>query len=811
MLAEPYIQRIADEASITAAQADRAVGLFANGATIPFVARYRKDVTGGLGEEQLETVFARFQHWSDFADRKQFVLETIEKQGQLDDGLRARIEQCFDRGLLEDLYLPYKKARRSKATTAREQGLAPLAELIWRQATTDKPVAEVAEEFVDKAKGVASADDAITGAKHIIAERIAINPEFRSRLRADMLKTGSIRTTGTRITEKTKTKYETYYDYTEKVSDIPSHRFLAVQRGVKEGKLRLEIAMDDAAFVASILDHILESAESEFATLIREAAEDAYHRLLRPSIVNDILKTIQRRADEEAVRVFRANAENLLLAPPAGKIAVIGLDPGHKSGCKLAAVNEHGAYLESAVIFPTPPESKIEEAEAALSALIDKHGIKGIAIGSGTGSREAATFVRQFLAKRNDDVFWALINEAGASIYSASPLAREEYPDIDVTIRGAVSIAHRLQNPIAELVKIEPKHIGVGQYQHDVDQRILRESLHRCVVNCVSRVGVDLNTASAQLLRYVSGIKGKIARNIVRHREANGGFSRREQLLEVEGIGPKVYEQSAGFLRIQNGEEPLDGTGVHPEAYPVVAKLAEVSGVDYPVLIGNPAPLNSVDLEKFVTGNIGVMTLEDIREELARPCRDPRSEFRAPKFDDAVYTVDALEEGRDVEGVVTNVTDFGAFVDIGVQQDGLIHLSELANHFVRDPHSVVRVGDIVRVRVIKVDKEKPRISLSMKALQPASASQNRGRAQRRSAQSEGDAASASGDRSGSRSSKPRDRARSARKRKRKSGSQRGGRRPQQEKPAESSKQPASGKMNTLLADQLAELRDKFGS
>ncbi len=804
MLDEAYINLIAREARVPAEKAKRTVMLFDGGATIPFVARYRKDVTGGLDEERLERVYARFEYWTEFVSRKQFILETIEKQKQLDDGLRERIMNCYDRGALEDLYLPYKKARRTKATVARERGLAPLAEILWHQPPHEQTLEEMAAEFVDASKGVNTPEEAIAGAEHIVSERVALSPDIRTRLRKSMLDFGTIKTSAAKSSGDGQSKFEGYHNFEETIREIPSHRFLAVQRGVKEGKLRLEIEMDDTAFIEEIIEGLVGHHESVYVAPLRRAVDDAYHRVLRPSIVNDVLKTVQRRADEEAVRVFRSNAENLLLAAPAGKIPVIGLDPGHKSGCKLAVVDEHGAYIESAVIFPTPPEEKIEEATAVLSALIDKHGIRGIAVGSGTGSRESAAFVRQVLAKRDDGVIWALVNEAGASIYSASPLAREEYPDIDVTIRGAVSIAHRLQDPLAELVKIEPKHIGVGQYQHDVDQRVLRDTLHRCVVNCVSRVGVNLNTASAQLLRYVSGIRGKLARNIVRHREANGSFKNRQELLAIEGIGPKVFEQSAGFLRIQNGDEPLDATGIHPEAYSVVSQLAEAAGVDCPSLIGKGGGLDSIDLSAFVSDTIGLLSLEDIREELARPARDPRSEFRAPNFDDAVYTVDQLEEGKDVEGVVTNVTDFGAFVDIGVKQDGLVHLSELAPHFVRDPHTVVRVGDIVKVRVIKVEKDKPRISLSMKALlppkeaQPSSGRRRRGQPGR--ADGDGSGVKQGGD--GRKPARGKPRGNGGRRDK---GSQ--GKRPAKSGGKPKAKEPSS--MNTALADQLAALRDKF--
>lgn len=719
MIEDRFLHLISNHARVPVNRVAKTIELFDGGATIPFIARYRKDATGNLNETQLEAIADQHAYFAELASRRAHVLDTIAKQGQLTEALKTAIVECVDRDLLEDLYLPYKKAKRTKATVAREKGLAPLADFIWDQTPGDHPLEAFAQGFVRAEKAVASVEEAMEGAKHILAEKVSVDLDARALVRDRMQKHGNITAHPTKNCEGKHTKFETYYTFSEPVAKIPSHRYLAIHRGVKDGFLRMELAIDDAQTIAELLERYLKSPDGEFAPHVREVVEDSYHRLLRPSIENEVVRQVQERADAEAIRVFRENAQNLLLAPPAGAMTVIGVDPGLKSGCKLAVVDATGTFVESATIFPSPPQNDVENSEKVLLALIEKHQAKAVAIGNGTGSREVAKFVRQTLAKASaDGVFMLLVNEAGASIYSASKIARDEFPNLDVTVRGAISIARRMQDPLAELVKIDPRHIGVGQYQHDVNQRALREGLHKTVVSCVNAVGVDVNTASAPLLKYVSGIQSDTAASIVAFRAERGAFRNRQQLLEVQGVGPKVFEQCAGFLRVRGGDQPLDATGIHPEAYPIVEQLAGRLGVDVPALLEQPSQVDGIDLHAFENESVGAFTLQDIRQELHKPGRDPRREFKVPKFLDGVDSVGALEEGMEIEGVVTNVTDFGAFVDVGVHQDGLVHLSELANRFVQDPRDVVRVGDIVKVKVIKVDKALPRISLSMKALLP---------------------------------------------------------------------------------------------
>lgn len=719
MLEPKFITRIAEEIALKEEQITRVIELFDGGSTIPFVARYRKDVTGGLDEVQLEAIQDRAQYFASLAQRRDSILETVEKQGKLTDELKAEIQACFDRTRLEDLYLPFKPARRTKATVAREKGLEPLADFLMKQIVLEGAIELFAEKYVNREKAVSSPEEALEGAGFIVAERINNDADTRALVRARMLDEGMIKAHPTKNADGKKTKYETYYNFSEPVGKIPSHRLLAVMRGVKEGVLRMELVIDDEIMIADILARYLKEPGSPFEKYLKEIVRDSYNRLLRPSIENEVLGIVRERAEAEAIRVFRENAENLLLLAPAGQITVIGVDPGLRTGCKLAVVDKTGELREHATIFPAPPRNDTETAEKILVELIDKHNVRAVAIGNGTGSREVSTFIRDVLRRlKRDNLFSVLVNEAGASIYSASKLARAEFPDLDVTVRGAISIARRLQDPLAELVKIDPRHVGVGQYQHDVNQKSLREGLRTTVISCVNKVGVDLNTASVALLRYVSGIPSNVAENIVEFRAKSGAFKSRNQLMDVDGIGEKVFEQCAGFLRVSNGENVLDNTGIHPEAYPIVERIAETVQMKVGELLKEPKVLDGIDLMQFASDVIGRYTLSDIRHELLKPGRDPRTEFKVPKFLDDVTSVEQLEPGMVMEGVVTNVTDFGAFVDIGVHQDGLVHLSELTNRFVEDPRQIVKVGEIVRVKVIKVDKELPRISLSMKALIP---------------------------------------------------------------------------------------------
>lgn len=719
MLESRFVERIAKETSLAVKQVTRTIDLFNGGATIPFVARYRKDTTGNLDEVQLEAVQKRMGYFASLSHRCDSILQSIQKQDKLTDELKAKIEACIDRTRLEDLYLPFKPARRTKATAAKEKGLEPLADFIMAQTITDETIESFAEKFIDTEKSVSSVEEALEGACFIIAERISNDADIRVLVRGRMLDEGLIKAHPTKNAEGKKTKFATYYNFTEPVAKIPSHRFLAVLRGVKEGSLRMELIIEDENMIGEVLAHILKEPGSVFAKYLNETAHDSYHRLLRPSIENEALAVVRERSEKEAIHVFRENAENLLLMPPAGRISVIGVDPGLRTGCKLALMDETCALIEHATIYPTPPRNDVEGAEKTLLDMIQRHDVRGIAIGNGTGSREVSVFIREALKKLEaKDIFSVLVNEAGASIYSASKLARAEFPDLDVTIRGAISIARRLQDPLAELVKIDPRHVGVGQYQHDVNQKNLREGLRTTVESCVNKVGVDLNSASAPLLRYVSGIQANVSENIVQFRAKNGKFTNRRHLMEVEGIGAKVFEQCAGFLRIGNDGSVLDNTSIHPEAYEVVEHIAKSVNMTVDELVKEPKVLEGLDLSEFITDVIGEHTLADIRQELLKPGRDPRTEFKVPKFLDGITEVAQLEEGMVMEGVVTNVTDFGAFVDIGVHQDGLVHLSELTTRFVRDPRQVVKVGEIVTVKVIKVDKELPRISLSIKALIP---------------------------------------------------------------------------------------------
>ncbi|MBI3117739.1 MAG: helix-hairpin-helix domain-containing protein, partial [Candidatus Hydrogenedentes bacterium] len=628
------------------------------------------------------------------------------------------------------------------------------------------------------------------------------------------------KSSATKNAAEQKTKFEAYYDYAEPLKKIPSHRFLAVLRGVRMGLLRMDLTIDDDRVLQELVTGFIKVAGSPYDEHIAAATHDAYKRLLRPSIENEVVGLARQAAEEEAIRVFRENARNLLLSAPAGRLVVMGVDPGIRTGCKLAVVDNLGHFIANATIFPMEPQKDEAAAERSVRDLIDQHEVRAVAVGNGTGSREVARFLEGVL-KRNygGRVFLVFVNEAGASVYSASKLARQEFPDLDVTVRGAISIARRLQDPLAELVKIEPRSIGVGQYQHDVNQRRLREGLYKTVEWCVNAVGVDLNSASVELLRYISGIQMGTAQNIVEFRAKNGAFKSRQQLLEVSGIGDRTFEQAAGFLRIPGAENPLDATAIHPEAYPVVERIAEKAGVAVAELIKNPRAFEKINIEEYSSEHIGKFTLDDIRQELMKPGRDPRREFRVPRFVDGVADLAHLQEGTETEGVVTNVTDFGAFVDIGVHQDGLVHLSELANRFVRDPGDVVKVGDIVRVKVMKVDKEMNRISLSMKALKavqaheparvagdqkPDHARPPRERAagqERRPTPERGERPKRSGA-----SSEADHRERPPRKR------EKAGKHHRPGKPDKRpTRQPEPEQFNTILADQLAALREKLAN
>jgi len=692
------------------------MGLLDEGSTVPFIARYRKEATGNLDEVQIRDIAENLTYFRDLVDRRETVLASIAEQGKLTDDLRARILATLDRSELEDLYLPYKPKRRTKATIARERGLEPLADYLWSQTPGPQDLIALAQSLVDPAKEVATIEDALEGARHIIAERISEDAEIRKPARVVMFDEGIIVSRKTMDAKDEQEKFKMYYEYREPVKTIPSHRMLAIRRGEAENVLYWLIELDEPRVLALLRSRVLR-AEGDWTQHLQLAIEDSWKRLLNASIQGEIRMELKRRSDTAAIDVFRENLEHLLLAAPAGPIGVLGIDPGLRTGCKLAIVDETGKFLADSVIYPHT--GRTDEANSKLAALIAQHNIRAIAIGNGTASRETDAFVRDFLQDKGlAQIFRVTVSEAGASIYSASDIARQEFPNLDLTVRGAISIARRLQDPLSELVKVDPKSIGVGQYQHDVDQRQLQQSLEATIESCVNRVGVDLNTASWTLLRYVAGISERIALNIVSFRDQNGRFGSRAQLREVSGVGPKTFEQAAGFLRVRDGEQPLDNTAVHPESYALVEEIARSLSTPVPDLIRDPRLLTGVKKESFAAGSF---TLNDILEELKKPGRDPRDKFVAPTFNDNVRELSDVQPAMVLEGVVTNVTKFGAFVDIGVHQDGLVHISEVSNRFIKDPSEVLKAGQIVKVKVLTADAKTKRISLSIKALLAPSA------------------------------------------------------------------------------------------
>jgi uncharacterized protein len=692
------------------------IELLDEGGTVPFIARYRKEATGNLDEVQIRSIEERLAYFRELQDRRATILASIEEQGKLTPELKARIEAATEKSELEDLYLPYKPKRRTKATIAREKGLEPLAVYLWEQQPGNAPLTELAASFVNAELGVATVDEALEGARHIIAEKISEHADIRKLLRQALMAEGIVVSRKIQDAEDAEQKFQMYYDYREPAKSIPSHRMLAIRRGESEKILYFTIEIESARALALIKSHV-HKQRGDWTPQLDLASDDAWKRLLQTSIQGEIRLELKQRADADAIQVFRDNLQNLLLAAPAGAAAVLGIDPGIRTGCKLAVVDETGKFLANDVIYPHAPKNDTEGASRTLKALITKHHVRAIAIGNGTASRETDAFVRDFLSREKPEgVFTVTVNESGASVYSASDLAREEFPDLDLTVRGAISIARRLQDPLAELVKIDPKSIGVGQYQHDVDQRQLEHSLGATIESCVNRVGVDLNTASWALLRYIAGVNERTAKKIVEFRNNKGRFRSRVQLTAVPGVGPKTFEQAAGFLRIRGGDNPLDMTAVHPESYFVVQQIAELLGVSIERLIQEPELLKKVDKGAL---NAGAYTVTDILEELKKPGRDPRAQFVAPSFQEAIREISDLRPGMKLEGVVTNVTKFGAFVDIGVHQDGLVHISELSNRYIKEPGDVVKAGQIVKVQVLNADPKTRRIALSMKALLPA--------------------------------------------------------------------------------------------
>jgi uncharacterized protein len=709
---------LAEESGLAPRQVTSTVELLREGATVPFIARYRKEVTGELDEVQIRDLADLLAYHTELAERKETILASIAEQGKLTPELAARIEACRQKTLLEDLYLPYKPKRRTKATIARERGLEPLADLIVLQELTAGTPQECALPFVDPDKGVPDAASALEGAGHILAERLADDAAARAFVRRITGEEGIFTSRVAADKKDAVTKFEMYYDYQEPLKSVPSHRMLAMRRGEKEEVLYLAIVAPTEEIIAG-LGNFLITGESIFAELLAGVVQDAYKRLIAPSIEVELRLEAKNRADETAIKIFSDNLRNLLLLPPAGSRRVLGIDPGLRTGSKLAAVDATGRFLEHVTIYPhTGGGAKVEQAKKELLRLIDCHGCELIAIGNGTAGREMEQFTRETLKEAGKAIPVVIVNEAGASVYSASEIAREEFPELDLTVRGAISIARRLQDPLAELVKIDPKSIGVGQYQHDVSQSLLKKSLDAVVESCVNYVGVDLNTASWALLSYVSGIGETLAKAITAHRDQHGPFPSRKALLKVARFGPKAFEQAAGFLRIREGIEPLDNTAVHPERYELVGRMAGDLGLTVAELASNPAQAGSIDLKRYVCDTVGLPTLRDIVAELQKPGRDPRAEFTVASLRDDVLEISDLHEGMILEGTVTNVAAFGAFVDIGVHQDGLVHVSHLANRFIKDPNDAVRVGEVVKVKVLSVDPVRKRIALSIKEALP---------------------------------------------------------------------------------------------
>lgn len=708
---------LANEFKIRLEQVDNAVKLMDDGNTIPFIARYRKEVTGGLDDQLLRELFERLTYLRNLEQRKAEVSESISASGNMTDEIALSLSKASTLAEVEDIYRPYKPKRKTRASIAKEKGLEPLSSFIMEQ-TLANPYKE-AEKYIDEEKGVESVDDAINGALDIIAEAISDDADVRKKLMAFYNRNALIVSKAGNPDEDT--PYRNYYDYSEAISGIPSHRVLALDRGEKEGvlKVSVEIVEEDAirAFASDFV-----KAKNDCGKLVKTAVDDSFTRLIHPSLERRIRTELTESACNESIKVFRDNLHQLLMQPPVKDTVTLGLDPAYRTGCKIAVVDATGKVLDTTVIYPTPPQNKTEEAKAKLKALIKKHGVNTISIGNGTASHESECFVAELIKELDVPVSYMVVSEAGASVYSASKLAAEEFPQYDVSLRSAVSIARRLQDPLAELVKIDPKAIGVGQYQHDMPQKQLSEALGGVVEDCVNNVGVDLNTASYSLLSYVAGINSTVAKNIVAYREENGAFSERKELLKVAKLGKKAYEQCAGFLRVRDGKNPLDNTAVHPESYDYAKKLIDLCGFKLSDLekssLSDIREIASKRGLKAVSEEIGVgeMTLSDIIGELSRPGRDPRDELPKPMLRTDILDMNSLVSGMELTGTVRNVIDFGVFVDIGVHQDGLVHISQLCDRYVKHPLEVVKVGDIVKVKVLEVDVKKKRISLTMKGL-----------------------------------------------------------------------------------------------
>ena len=723
---DKIIKIISDELGVKEKQVESAINLIDEGNTIPFISRYRKEATGGLSDEQLRTLGERLNYLRNLEERKAEVVKLIDGQGKLTEEIVKDLENAVTLADVEDIYRPYKQKKRTRATIAKEKGLEELANIIFAQENKD-PIEEIAKNYIDEEKGVASIEEAINGALDIIAENISDNAEYRKVIKKICYREGIIVTKATNPEEKS--SYEMYYDFSEKVNRIPSHRILAINRGEKEEFLKVKIEKPEDKILSHIEQDIIKDNKSQYAELLKNCIEDSFTRLIEPSIDREIRADLTEKAEEQAIKVFGKNAKQLLMVSPIKGKTVIGFDPAYRTGCKIAVIDETGKVLDTTTVYPTEPQNDVEGAKKELTKLILKDNVNMFAIGNGTASRESEQFVsdliKEIKEKYNKDLFYVIVSEAGASVYSASKLATEEYPDINVSLRGAISIARRLQDPLAELVKIDPKAIGVGQYQHDVNQKRLEESLTGVVEDAVNTVGVDINTATPSLLSYVSGVNKTIAKNIVKYREEKGTIKERRELLKVPKLGKVAYEQCAGFIRVPGGTNPLEITGVHPESYNIAEQLLEKENfkvddlADKEKLKEIKAKLSKLNKDKDIKElakqlEVGEPTLKDIINELIKPGRDPREDMPKPVLRSDVLKFEDLREGMTLKGTVRNVTDFGAFVDVGVKHDGLVHISEMSESFVKNPSDIVSVGDVVDVKVIGIDKDKQKVKLSMK-------------------------------------------------------------------------------------------------
>ncbi len=708
MYTEDQVKLIAAELGVQPRQVRSTLLLLEQGATIPFVARYRKELTGGLNEEQIAGIRDRSEKLAEVDKRRESIINTLKETDQLTSDLEQQLLRAMTLTELEDIYLPFRPKRKTRASVAREKGLEPLAKLLMRQQHGD--VENIARRYINADLGITSGADALQGARDIVAEWVNENRTARERLRILYQKKATIKSEVIKAKAEIAQNFSNYFDFEELLSRSPSHRVLAMLRGENEGFLKIHIAPPESQAIKTIEKVFLKN-ESDAAMHVSEAIVDAYKRLLQPSLENEFRAEAKERADEEAIRVFADNARQLLMAPPMGQKRVLAIDPGFRSGCKLVCLDEQGKLLHNETIFPHPPQNEVRQSIAKIEQLVDAYKIDAIAIGNGTAGRETERMVKYL--RFNREVIAVIVNESGASVYSASAIAREEFPEYDVTVRGAVSIGRRLMDPLAELVKIDPKSIGVGQYQHDVNQSRLARSLEDTVMSCVNAVGVEVNTASKQLLTFVSGVGPVLAQNIMSYRNENGAFSSREDLRKVPRFGPKAFEQAAGFLRISNSTNPLDKSAVHPESYHLVGKMADSLSVTVEDLMKSEELRAQIDIEQFVTEDAGIPTLQDIMEELAKPGRDPREKFGVFQFTEGVNSIKDLREGMELPGIVTNITAFGAFVDVGVHQDGLVHKSKIAERFIADPSDYLKLNQRVRVKVEEIDPERKRIQFTM--------------------------------------------------------------------------------------------------